>query len=69
MAKMIATGSFVAVVDGQEINVSAGVTRVDDSSDLYRLYPHNWVRDDGAPDVEDATADPGVKRGARKAGT
>lgn len=67
--QMIATASFVGVIDGVEHNVSSGVTRVAGDHPLALAYPHLFAEDKNAkdaPEVEQATAAPGEKRGAKK---
>lgn len=64
----VATETFMADVDGQQIDVKRGVTRVHRDHPLYAQVPNYFepVVDHaiGGGGVEDMTADPGAKRGA-----
>lgn len=67
MAKqMVAIETFRAVVNGFSDLVTAGETIVDADHELVRKYPDRFeAYRDARPEVEDASADPGRKRGAR----
>ena len=67
MPRYVATQSTIRTVAGVDYNVSAGATRVDESHPLYQTYPEIFTRaDDDPPEVEQATAAPGEKRGTVK---
>lgn len=67
MTKYIAARSFVTrTSDGTLVTVTKGVTRVDETHELYRRFPTSWRREGvQEPDVEQATAAPGEKRGQK----
>jgi len=59
----VATRSFTATTRAGVATVEKG-ERFADSHELVRLFPDKFKRiADGRPDVEDATAAPGKKRG------
>ena len=61
---LVATESFVTTHDGREVLVSAG-TRVRANHTLAKAYPDLFEPLEPRPDIEQATASPGEKRGAR----
>jgi hypothetical protein len=64
MAQMVATETFRAVVNGFSDLFTAGETIVDEDHEAVRAHPDKFapVRAE-RPEVEDASAAPGVKRG------
>lgn len=63
----VATETFITHVDGRQVNVVKGKTRVREGHVLLTKNPHLFkpAEDFVDFDVEDASADPGVKRGER----
>jgi hypothetical protein len=63
-SRLVATKSFCCAVNGHEYSVIAGVTRVESGHELLADYSL-FFAPAGAPalEIEDATAEPGAKRG------
>lgn len=61
---LIAKASFIATLeDGREVGITKGVTRVRAGHELAEKYPEHFQSIDVHFDVEDATREPGKKRG------
>ncbi len=57
--------TFIVEIDGVPTRVERGRTRVHRSSPIYKSNPHLFKPLVVESYVEDATADPGVKRGEK----
>ncbi len=64
----VATESFGPEVNGQHITVINGETRVRAGHELLRNYPQFFKPIDVHYEVEQATSEPGVKRGEKHGG-
>ncbi len=67
--KMVANRTFRFAVDGFSDPFTAGETIVDEDHEAVRTHPGWFDAVSGErerPEVEEATAEPGVKRGASK---
>ncbi len=68
MAKqMVATETFRANIDGYSERITAGETILDADHPTVKEYPERFEKVGKArPDVEEATAEPGTKRGEKR---
>lgn len=67
--KMVATETFRAVVNGFSDLVTAGETIVDSDDELVQRYPDRFEpvqHERETPEIEDASAAPGEKRGEKR---
>lgn len=62
----VARETFTCDIDGEIFTVRRGVTRVRGGHQLVKLNPQFFEPVDAHYDVEQATAAPGEKRGARR---
>lgn len=61
----VATDSGVTDIDGVPFRYQRNVTRVREGDPVLEMAPHSFklMDDDGPPEIEQATAAPGEKRG------
>ncbi len=64
----VAIETFVAKVDGKEVTIAANRDLVAEGHELLKRYPDNFRKAEArfsTPEVEQATAAPGERRGVR----